>query len=396
MARAASPSGASTGRSEAAELRDKDIRYGGKGVLKAVANVNGEIASLLIGMDAADQKSIDGKMISLDGTKNKSRLGANAMIAVSIAVCKAGAMARSEATWQLLGSPERYLLPVPMMNVLNGGVHANWQGPDFQEYMIVPYGAGSFREALRWGAETYHELKALLKKEGYSTAVGDEGGFVVKVGSNEKPLELAIEAIEEAGYVPGRDIGLAIDPASSGFFSEGGYRLRTENVTLSSDEMIDRYASLISKYPLISIEDGLAEDDWSGWRSLNARIGKKVELVGDDLLVTNVELISRGIRENVANSVLIKPNQIGTVTETIDAIKMARDQGWGIEVSHRSGETIDTFISELAVAMGGGKIKTGAPARGERIEKYNQLLRIEEALGDKAKFSGKGAFLHSA
>ena len=396
MARAASPSGASTGRSEAAELRDKDVRYGGKGVLKAVANVNGEIASLLIGMDAADQKSIDGKMISLDGTKNKSRLGANAMIAVSIAVCKAGAMARSEATWQLLGSPERYLLPVPMMNVLNGGVHANWQGPDFQEYMIVPYGAGSFREALRWGAETYHELKALLKKEGYSTAVGDEGGFVVKVGSNEKPLELAIEAIEEAGYVPGRDIGLAIDPASSGFFSEGGYRLRTENVTLSSDEMIDRYASLISKYPLISIEDGLAEDDWSGWRSLNARIGKKVELVGDDLFVTNVELISRGIRENVANSVLIKPNQIGTVTETIDAIKMARDQGWGIEVSHRSGETIDTFISELAVAMGGGKIKTGAPARGERIEKYNQLLRIEEALGDKAKFSGKGAFLHRA
>lgn len=406
MARAASPSGASTGKLEAFELRDNDPRYGGKGVQKAVRTVNGEIARLLVGKDVEDQNGIDTTMILADGTKNKQRLGGNATIAVSIAVARAAATANEEPVWQYLGGPDAGILPVPMMNIMNGGVHANWQGPDFQEYMIAPCGAANFGESLRWGAETYHALKALLKKKGFATAVGDEGGFVVKVSSNEAPLELMVKAIEEAGYRPGKDIGIALDPASSAFFEDGHYRLRSEGVSyknekdrllasgksLTSDEMIDRYASLLEAYPIISIEDGLAEDDWEGWKHLNQRLGGKVELVGDDIFVTNTGLIEQGIRDRIANSVLIKPNQIGTVSETISAVRTAQAAGWGVEVSHRSGETVDTFIADLAVAIGSGKMKTGAPARGERVEKYNQLLRIEEALGDKARFLGKKTF----
>ncbi len=408
-ARGAAPSGASTGKREAVELRDRDERYGGKGVQKAVEGINKEIEPILIGMDALDQEAIDDALMDADGTDNKGRLGGNGLIAVSIAIARAAAMVSGEPLWQDLGGPHANILPVPMMNVLNGGVHANWQGPDFQEYMIVPYGARSFREALRWGAETYHALKDLLKKKGYGTAVGDEGGFVIKVSSNEEPLDLMVQAIREANYVPGKDIGLALDPASSSFFNDGKYRLRTEGRHykdeddrlvatvhgISSGEMIDRYAMLVDKYPIVSIEDGLAEDDWTGWKELNKRLGGRIELVGDDIFVTNVKYIRKGIEENIANAVLIKPNQIGTVTETLNAIKLAKGAGWGFEVSHRSGESVDTFIADLAVATGSGHIKTGAPARGERIEKYNQLLRIEEWLGSDAKFLGLKAFQRS-
>lgn len=410
VARAASPSGASTGKSEAVELRDGDARFGGKGVRKAVGTINGEMAKLLVGKDASNQSGVDMGLIIADGTKDKKRFGGNSTIAVSMAVARAAAMARGEPLWRYLGGPDADLLPVPMMNIMNGGVHANWQGPDFQEYMIAPYGAPNFRESLRWGAETYQALKALLKKEGYGTAVGDEGGFVVKVSSNEKPLELIVAAIEKAGYVPGKEIGIALDPASSAFFEGGRYRLRSEGRhyrdendrlvagerDLTSGEMIDRYQELISKYPIVSLEDGLAEDDWEGWKLMNSQLGSKVELVGDDIFVTNVELIRKGINENVANAVLIKPNQIGTVTETLSAMQLARSNGWGTEVSHRSGETVDTFIADLAVAESAGHMKTGAPARGERVEKYNQLLRIEEVLGGKAKFPGRKVFLRSA
>lgn len=392
--RAASPSGASTGTHEAVELRDgeKD-RYRGKGVRRAVANVNGRIAPALAGMDAADQEAVDGRMISLDGTGNKASLGANAILAVSMAVARAAAAARGESLWRYLGKAGKAVMPVPMMNIMNGGVHANWQGPDFQEYMIVPYGAPSFSEALRYGSETYHALKEILKAEGYSTGIGDEGGFAPAVRSNEEPLALMARAIEEAGYTPGREIGFALDPASSGFCEGGRYVLRTEGRELSSGEMVDYYAELVSRYPIVVIEDGLSEDDWEGWKELTRRLGDRVELVGDDLFVTNVSRIERGIAEGVANAVLIKPNQVGTVTETIAAVALAHSRGWGAMVSHRSGETVDTFISDFSVAMGTGHLKTGAPARGERVEKYNQLLRIEEEMGTGARYAGRKAFV---
>lgn len=405
-ARASSPSGASTGRREAVELRDGDARFGGKGVQKAVNILNEEVAKLVKGMDAREQGSLDERIIRADGTEDKRRFGGNGTIALSMAVARAGALAKGIPLWQHLGGQDAGPLPVPMMNVLNGGVHANWEGPDFQEYMIVPYGAKSFRESLRWGVETYHTLKQLLKRNGFNTAVGDEGGFVVRVTSNERPLELIVKAIEEAGYRPGKEIGIALDPASSGFFEEGRYVLRSETrgpvkdrlppsggVCLSSGEMVDLYRSMLDRFPIVSIEDGLAEDDWDGWKALNARLGSRIELVGDDIFVTNTQLIQKGIMDGVANSVLIKPNQIGTVTETIAAANVAQAAGWGVEVSHRSGETADTFIADLAVAIGSGHMKTGAPARGERVEKYNQLLRIEEGLGSRARFAGRKAFV---
>ncbi|KUG20465.1 MAG: phosphopyruvate hydratase [Methanomicrobiaceae archaeon] len=393
-ARAASPSGASTGVHEAVELRDNAAdRYGGKGVLKAVRQINNGLNAHLLGMDALQQREIDDAMIRLDGTPNKQRFGANAILAVSLAVARAAAAAQDIPLWQSLGRGRDAIMPVPMMNILNGGVHANWQGPDFQEYMIAPYGAATFAEALRWGAETYQALKAILKQAGYSTSVGDEGGFAPAVSSNEEPLRLIAEAIERAGYAPGKEIGIALDPASSGFYEDGSYVLRTEKVTLSAEEMVERYRTLADAYPIVVIEDGLAEDDWTGWRLLTEALGDRVELVGDDLFVTNVRRIERGIAEGVANAVLIKPNQIGTVSETIDAVRLAQQHGWGAMVSHRSGETVDTFIADFTVAMRTGHLKTGAPCRGERVEKYNQLLRIEEELGDAARFAGRGAFV---
>jgi len=393
-ARAASPSGASTGVHEAIELRDGvPERYGGKGVLKAVQWINNGLSAQLRGMDARRQREIDDAMIRLDGTPNKANIGANAILAVSLAVARAGAAAEGIPLWQSLGRPGEAVMPVPMMNILNGGVHANWQGPDFQEYMIAPYGAATFAEALRWGAETYQALKAILKQTGYSTAVGDEGGFAPAVSSNEEPLRLIAGAIERAGYEPGKEIGIALDPASSGFYEDGNYVLRTEKKTLSAAEMVDRYRALADTYPIVSIEDGLAEDDWEGWRMLTETIGDRVQLVGDDLFVTNVERIQQGIARGVANAVLIKPNQIGTVSETIDAVRLAQANSWGAMVSHRSGETVDTFIADFTVAMGTGQLKTGAPTRGERVEKYNQLLRIEEELGDAARYAGRSAFV---
>jgi len=393
-ARAAVPSGASTGVHEAVELRDADAqRFGGKGVMKAVANVNGAIAEALRERDAMDQAGIDALMLSLDGTPNKSKLGANAILGVSCAIARAAAEAEGVPLFNRLGGPSANLLPVPMFNILNGGVHANWEGTDLQEFMIAPVGAPSFREALRWGSETYHALKAVLKKEGHSTAVGDEGGFAPALTANEDALRLIVRAIEAAGYKPGQDIAIALDPASSGFYEDGRYHLRTECRFATSDEMIAMYADWVSRYPIAVLEDGLAEDDWSGWKALNQAVGAKIELVGDDLFVTNVERIARGIRENVANAVLIKLNQIGTVTETIAAIEMARKAGWGSMVSHRSGETVDSFIADLTVGLATGHLKTGAPCRGERVEKYNQLLRIEESLGERAAYAGHRAFV---
>jgi len=393
-ARAAVPSGASTGTHEAVELRDRDPkRYGGKGVLTAVANVNTLIAPALEGLDAGDQELIDQKMIALDGTANKARLGANAILGVSMAAARASALSRHMPLYEYLSEDHRYLLPVPMMNVLNGGVHAQWQGADFQEYMIAPFGAPDFRTALQWGAETYHALQDLLKKKKYPTAIGDEGGFAPKVASNEEPLELITLAIDQAGYRPGTDIGISLDPASSGFCHEGNYELRREGKTLAPKDLIRYYRTLVDIYPIISIEDGLAEDDWSGWNLLTKELGDRIELIGDDIFVTSPELVKRGIDEGVANSVLIKLNQIGTVTETLATIDIAKGSGWGINVSHRSGETIDSFIADFTVATSAGKLKTGAPCRGERVEKYNQLMRIEEELGSKAVYSGKGAFI---
>ncbi|OPY48362.1 MAG: Enolase [Methanoregulaceae archaeon PtaU1.Bin222] len=394
MGRAACPSGASTGTHEAVELRDSvKARYRGKGVLNAVDHVNNEIAKALIGIDAADQEAIDHLMIRLDGTRNKATFGANAILAVSMAVARAAAGAKGMSLWRYLERPGRAIMPVPMMNIMNGGVHANWQGSDFQEYMIVPWGAPDFREALRYGSETYSALKDVLKKKGFSTGVGDEGGFAPAVSSNEEPLALMTEAIEAAGYTPGKEIGFALDPASSGFFHDGKYELRTEGRSLSASEMTGYYRDLVNTYPIVVIEDGLAEDDWIGWKALTQEIGDRVELVGDDLFVTNVDRIRRGIKEGVANGVLIKLNQIGTVTETIAAIELAYSQGWGAMVSHRSGETVDSFIADFTVAMGTGHLKTGAPARGERVEKYNQLLRIEEEMGSKARYAGRKAFV---
>lgn len=393
-ARAAVPSGASTGKLEAYELRDRDPkRYGGKGVLTAIAKVNNKIADALIGMDALDQEGIDRTMIELDGSPNKARLGANAILGVSMAVSRAAAQATGVQLFEYLSPDKSYLLPVPMMNVLNGGVHAQWQGADFQEYMIVPLGARDFQTALQWGAETYHSLQNILKKKGYPTAIGDEGGFAPKVASNEEPLELITLAIEEAGYRPGKDICISLDPASSGFYYEGRYELRREQKMLTSEDMVKYYEMLVENYSIISIEDGLAEEDWSGWKLLTKKLGERIELIGDDIFVTSPELVKRGIEENAANSVLIKLNQIGTVTETLATMDLARNAGWGLNVSHRSGETIDSFISDLTVATCAGKLKTGAPCRGERVEKYNQLLRIEEELANKAVYAGRSAFV---
>ncbi len=393
-ARAAVPSGASTGKNEAYELRDRNPkRYGGKGVLTAVAKVNNQIADALVGMDALDQEQIDKTMIELDGSPNKARLGANAILGVSMAAARAAAQATKVQLYEYLSPDKRYLLPVPMMNVLNGGVHAQWQGADFQEYMIVPLGAPDFQNALQWGAETYHTLQNVLKKKGYPTAIGDEGGFAPKVASNEEPLELITSAIEEAGYRPGKDIGISLDPASSGFYHDRRYELRREQKMLTSEDMVKYYEMLVGNYSIISIEDGLAEEDWSGWKLLTKRLGERIELIGDDIFVTSPELVKRGIEEGTANSVLIKLNQIGTVTETLATMDLARNAGWGLNVSHRSGETIDSFISDFTVATCAGKLKTGAPCRGERVEKYNQLLRIEEELGNKAVYAGRKAFV---
>jgi enolase len=393
MGRAAVPSGASTGVHEALELRDGDkSRYGGKGVLKAVEHVNEEIAEVLFGMDALDQAGIDKAMLDLDGTPNKSKLGANAILGASMAVARAAADAVGLPLYRYLGGVPAKLLPVPMMNIMNGGAHANWQGTDLQEFMIAPVGAANFREAVRWGAETYHALKAVLKSKGYATGVGDEGGFAPTLKTNAEAVELIVTAIQKAGYKPGEDICIALDPASSGFYEDGLYNLRTEGRKVTSAEMVAMYADWVKKYPIVSIEDGLAEDDWEGWALLNQTIGNQIQLVGDDIFVTNVERIARGITEKTANSVLIKLNQIGSLTETIDAIQMAFKAGWTAMVSHRSGETVDSFIADLTVAMGTGQLKTGAPCRSERVEKYNQLMRIEDELGDAAVYAGRKAF----
>ena len=393
-ARAAVPSGASTGKHEALELRDGDrARYNGKGVLAAVANVNERICGAVVGLDVIDQAAVDDAMLKLDGTENKSNLGANAILGVSMAVARAAAQLKGEPLYRHLGGSEARILPVPMFNILNGGVHSNWQATDFQEFMIAPVGAPSFREALRWGSEVYQELKAILKTAGHATAVGDEGGFAPALKRNEEALELILRAVERAGYSPGKDVVIALDPAASSFYDEGLYHLRTENRKISSEEMVTLYADWISRYPIAVIEDGLAEDDWSGWKLLNKTLGHKIELVGDDIFVTNVARIRRGIEENVANAVLIKLNQIGTLTETIKAIRIALKAGWGAMVSHRSGETVDSFIADFTVAMETGHLKTGAPCRGERVEKYNQLLRIEEELGEEGIYAGHNAFV---
>lgn len=394
MGRAAVPSGASTGIHEALELRDGDKgRYGGKGVLQAVEHVNNEIAEALFGMDALDQVAVDQAMLELDGTPNKSKLGANAILGVSMAVARAAAESVGLPLYRYLGGVAARTLPVPMMNIMNGGAHANWQGTDLQEFMIAPVGAPNFREAVRWGSETYHALKAVLKSKGYSTGVGDEGGFAPALKTNAEAVELILTAIEKAGYKPGEDICIALDPASSGFYEDGLYNLRTEGRKVTSAEMVEMYADWIKKYPIISIEDGLAEDDWEGWALLNKTLGGQIQLVGDDIFVTNVERIARGIAEKTANSVLIKLNQIGSLTETIAAIQMAFKAGWTAMVSHRSGETVDSFIADLTVAMGTGQLKTGAPCRSERVEKYNQLMRIEEDLGGAAIYAGRKAFV---
>ena len=392
--RAAVPSGASTGIHEALELRDDDkARYNGKGVLTAVNHINYEIAQALYGLDALEQSFIDQKMIQMDATANKRNFGANAILGVSMAVARAAADDLGMPLYRYLGGVSASLIPVPMFNILNGGVHANWQGTDFQEFMIAPHGAPNFREALRWGSEVYQALKRVLKDAGYSTGVGDEGGFAPALHANAMAVELIIEAIQKAGYTPGEQISIALDPASSGFYEDGYYHLRTENKKIPSAQMVQLYTEWVDRYPIVVLEDGLAEDDWEGWRLLNKAIGDRIELVGDDLFVTNVERVERGIKENVANAVLIKLNQIGTVTETIQTIELAKKAGWGAMVSHRSGETVDTFIADFTVAMVTGHLKTGAPCRGERVEKYNQLLRIEEQLGEAAKYAGRKAFV---
>ena len=390
--RAAVPSGASTGVHEALELRDDDkSRYLGKGVLNAVENVNDVIADELLGWDVTDQKGIDEMMLELDGTPNKSKLGANAILGVSLAVAKAAANYLAMPLFRYIGGTYAHVLPVPMMNILNGGKHAV-DGPDLQEFMAMPVGAQSFSEALRWGAETYHALKSVLKKKGYGVGVGDEGGFAPSLKTNEEAIEVIIEAIQKAGYEPGEDIWIAMDPAASEIYEDGKYNLKKEGRVLSSEEMVDFYAKWVEKYPIISIEDGLAEDDWEGFKLMTERLGHKLQIVGDDLLVTNTERIARAIKEKAANSVLIKLNQIGSLTETIAAIEMAHKHGWTAVTSHRSGETEDSTIADLAVALNTGQIKTGAPCRSDRVAKYNQLLRIEEVLGEQAVYAGMDAF----
>jgi enolase len=393
LGRAAVPSGASTGEHEAIELRDGDkARYAGKGVQKAVGHVNGALAGRLVGMDAFDQALIDRTMLELDGTPNKARLGANALLGASIAVAKASAAALDLPLYRHLGGVHAVTLPVPMCNVLNGGKHAD-NNVDLQEFMVVPLGAPSFREGLRWATETFHALAAVLKSRKLATAVGDEGGFAPNLASNEDALKVIVEAIEKAGYRPGEQVALALDPASSEFCKDGVYVLEGEGgKRLRSAEMVEYYAGLCERYPIVSIEDGLAEDDWDGWLLLTQRLGARIQIVGDDLFVTNVERLSRGIRTGTANSILVKLNQIGTVTETLDAIEMAHRAGYTAVISHRSGETEDVTIADLAVATNAGQIKTGSLCRTDRVAKYNQLLRIEEELGTAARYAGRAAF----
>ncbi len=390
IGRAIVPSGASTGEHEAVELRDGGSRYLGKGVLRAVENVNSSIATAIIGMDATEQRLVDTALIDLDGTDNKSRLGANAMLGSSLAVAHAAAAELELPLFRALGGPHAHVLPVPMMNVINGGAHAD-NNVDLQEFMIMPVGAPSFREALRWGVETYHTLKTVLHDRGLATSVGDEGGFAPNLDSNEAAIAVLVEAIERAGYTPGTDIAIALDPAMSELFKGGKYHLAGEGKVLDADEMVAWWMAIVDKYPIVSIEDGMAEDDWDGWGKLSAALGSRIQLVGDDLFVTNARRLSIGIERNVANSVLVKVNQIGTLTETLDTVEMATRHSYSSVMSHRSGETEDATIADLAVATNCGQIKTGAPARSDRVAKYNQLLRIEDRLGDAARFRGRAA-----
>jgi enolase len=390
LARAAVPSGASTGEHEAVELRDGDMsRYGGKGVERAVAAVLDEIGPDLIGVEAVDQRIVDQKLVDLDGTPDKGRLGANAILGVSLAVAKAAAESAELELFRYLGGPNAHVLPVPMLNILNGGAHADTE-VDIQEFMIAPIGAETFREALRWGTEVYHSLKSVLKGRGLATGLGDEGGFAPSLTSNREALDLILVAIEKAGYVPGRDVALALDVAATEFYSDGAYTF--EGNKKSAEQLIGYYTELVNDYPLVSIEDALSEDDWDGWVRLTSELGDKVQLVGDDLFVTNPDRLEEGITRRAANALLVKVNQIGTLSETLDAIALATSYGYKSMMSYRSGETEDTFIADLAVATGVGQIKTGAPARGERIAKYNQLLRIEETLADAARYAGELAF----
>ncbi|NBU92981.1 MAG: phosphopyruvate hydratase [Actinobacteria bacterium] len=388
-ARAAVPSGASTGAFEAAELRDEGKRYLGKGVENAVKNVNEKIAPIICGFDAQDQRLIDDEMIALDGTKNKSKLGANAILGVSLASARAAAESSDLSFFKYIGGPTAHTLPVPMMNILNGGAHAD-TNVDIQEFMVAPIGATTFKESLRWGAETYHSLKSVLKKRGLATSIGDEGGFAPNLASNRAALDLILEAVEKAGFKSGKEIALAMDVAATEFHEKGKYNF--EGKQLTSDEMIAYYTDLVNSYPLVSIEDPLDEDDWSGWKIMTAQLGSKIQIVGDDLFVTNPERLTRGIENQTANALLVKVNQIGTLTETMDAVALAHRSGYRSMMSHRSGETEDTTIADLAVALECGQIKTGAPARSERVAKYNQLLRIEEELADVAIYAGRNAF----
>ncbi len=388
--RAIAPSGASTGIREAVELRDGGARFSGKGVLQAVANVNGEIADAVCGLDALDQRAVDHTMIDLDGTPDKGRLGANALLAVSLASAKAVADDLDIPLYRSIGGTNAHTLPVPMLNVLNGGAHAN-NSIDFQEFMLMPVGAASFSEALRWGTETYHALRTLLAERGMSTAVGDEGGFAPDLPQNEDAVKLLLEAIERSGRVPGDEIALALDPATSELWDDGAYVLAGEGRTLSPAELVDYWVELVDRYPIVSIEDGMAEEDWDGWAACTKALGGRVQLVGDDIFVTNTEILERGIREGVANAILVKLNQIGTLTETLDTVALANQASYGTVISHRSGETEDTTIADLVVAVNAGQLKAGAPARSDRVAKYNQLLRIEEDLGESAGFPGLAA-----
>jgi enolase len=392
--RALVPSGASTGAGEALELRDGGDRYLGKGVRKAVANVNDRIALEIIGCDPQDQRGLDQALRDLDGTDDKSDLGANAMLGVSLATAHAAANDLGLPLFRYLGGPDSHLLPVPMLNVLNGGAHAD-NSVDFQEFMLAPVGAATFGEALEWGTRTYHTLKKVLDKRGLSTGVGDEGGFAPDLKSNSEAVDLLLEAISQAGFEPGQDIALALDPATSEIREGESYELASEDRTLSSEEMVDFWADWVSRYPIVSIEDGMAEDDWKGWSALTERIGDKVQLVGDDLFVTNPEVLQRGIDEAAGNAILIKPNQIGTLSETLECVRIAQRANFATMISHRSGETEDATVADISVATNAGQIKTGAPARGERTAKYNQLLRIEDQLGDVARYAGHGAFPRS-
>jgi enolase len=391
MGRAAVPSGASTGEYEAVELRDGGSEWGGKGVTQAVANVNGEIAAAIIGIDPGEQEEFDARLLDLDGTPNKGRLGANALLGVSLAGAKAAAAERDLPLWKYLGGPNAHILPTPMMNVLNGGSHAD-NSVDFQEFMVVPVGAESFAHAMQIGTEVFHALARSLKAKGLSTTVGDEGGFAPNLSSNEAALQELIAGIEAAGYRPGDDVAIALDPATSEIYSDGVYDLKHEGRKLSSEEMVTYWAEIVEKYPVVSIEDGLDENDWDGWKLLTDTIGSKTQLVGDDLFVTNPARLTEGIERGVANSILVKVNQIGTLSETLEAVGIASQAGYSAVMSHRSGETEDTTIADLAVATGCGQIKTGAPSRSDRVAKYNQLLRIEEALGDVARYPGKSSF----